>query len=167
MGPLPPVGQWVRLEVPASHIGVGLEGRTVSGMSFTLYNGRAAWDYVGKAGASSDSANLTQQLGLTTAASSQFSTNYPCRPSTEVQNSWGRYWKRRPGWTLLTSKGNDFRELMKKFNPYPSMGVHSPTIFVGDGSQNPVSWVALDILDEGGFLLNYLEAQGRGAEGRK
>ena len=50
MGPLPPVGQWIRLEVPASHVGVGLEGRTVSGMAFTLYNGRAAWDYVGKTG---------------------------------------------------------------------------------------------------------------------
>jgi len=53
MGPLPPPGQWIRLEVPASHFGVGLEGRTVSGMAFTLYDGRAAWDYAGKTGASS------------------------------------------------------------------------------------------------------------------
>jgi hypothetical protein len=48
MGLLPPAGRWVRLEVPAS--AVGLEGRTVNGMAFTLYGGRAAWDYAGKTG---------------------------------------------------------------------------------------------------------------------
>lgn len=46
MGALPASGQWVRLEVPASV--VGLEGLTVSGMAFTLYGGRATWDYAGK-----------------------------------------------------------------------------------------------------------------------
>ncbi|MBI3885758.1 MAG: glycoside hydrolase family 9 protein [Opitutae bacterium] len=45
-GILPATGQWVRLEVPASS--VGLEGQSVTGMSFSLYNGRATWDYVGK-----------------------------------------------------------------------------------------------------------------------
>ena len=46
MGPLPPTGQWVRLEVPASQ--VGLEGRILNGMAFTLFNGRATWDHGGK-----------------------------------------------------------------------------------------------------------------------
>jgi subtilisin family serine protease len=46
MGPLPAVGQWVRLEVPA--LLVGLEGRVLNGMAFTLYNGRATWDSAGK-----------------------------------------------------------------------------------------------------------------------
>lgn len=45
MGPLPPVGQWVRLTVPAAQ--VGLDGKAVSGMAFTLFNGRATWDVVG------------------------------------------------------------------------------------------------------------------------
>jgi hypothetical protein len=45
VGPLPPSGQWVRLEVPASE--VGLEGAAVTGMAFTLYNGRATWDTAG------------------------------------------------------------------------------------------------------------------------
>jgi len=45
MGPLPPTGQWVRLEVPAA--AVGLEGAAVSGMAFTLYNGLATWDTTG------------------------------------------------------------------------------------------------------------------------
>ena len=46
MGPLPPPGQWVRLEVPAA--AVGLEGRLVNGMAFTLWDGTASWDRAGK-----------------------------------------------------------------------------------------------------------------------
>ena len=46
MGPLPQAGQWVQLRVPASQ--VGLEGRSVSGMAFTLYGGRATWDTAGR-----------------------------------------------------------------------------------------------------------------------
>src|SRR6266498_498534 len=48
MGPLPATGGWVRLEVPAS--AVGLEGKTVDGMAFTLCDGRATWDKAGKVG---------------------------------------------------------------------------------------------------------------------
>src|SRR5215217_1115412 len=46
VGPLPPAGEWVRLEVQASE--VGLEDREVNGMAFTLYGGRATWDVAGK-----------------------------------------------------------------------------------------------------------------------
>ena len=46
MGPLPPTGQWVKLSVPAAQ--VGLVGSTVSGIAFTLYDGRATWDFAGK-----------------------------------------------------------------------------------------------------------------------
>ncbi|HYO63781.1 MAG TPA: Calx-beta domain-containing protein [Pyrinomonadaceae bacterium] len=49
MGPLPPAGQWVRLEVPAST--VGLENVTLQGMAFSLYGGMATWDYAGKVSA--------------------------------------------------------------------------------------------------------------------
>ncbi len=49
MGPLPPTGQWVRLAVPAAQ--VGLEGRTLNGMAFSLYGGRATWDYASKSSA--------------------------------------------------------------------------------------------------------------------
>jgi Zn-dependent metalloprotease/phosphatidylethanolamine-binding protein (PEBP) family uncharacterized protein len=45
MGPLPPTGQWVRLEIPASAI--GLEGAAISGIAFSLYDGRATWDTTG------------------------------------------------------------------------------------------------------------------------
>src|SRR5262249_8731288 len=47
MGALPATGGWVRLAVPASL--VGLDGQTVNGMAFTLYDGRAAFDNVGVA----------------------------------------------------------------------------------------------------------------------
>jgi hypothetical protein len=46
MGPLPPPGRWVRLEVPAATVGV--EGRIVDGMAFTLFDGTATWDRAGK-----------------------------------------------------------------------------------------------------------------------
>jgi hypothetical protein len=46
MGPLPPPGRWVRLEVPAAT--VGLEGQIVAGMAFTLFDGMATWDRSGK-----------------------------------------------------------------------------------------------------------------------
>jgi hypothetical protein len=47
LGPLPPTGRWVRLELPASI--VDLENRGIIGMGFTLYDGRATWDRAGKA----------------------------------------------------------------------------------------------------------------------
>jgi uncharacterized protein (TIGR03437 family) len=50
MGDIPPAGQWVRLEVPARL--VGLEGKTINGMAFTLFGGQATWDRSGKASAS-------------------------------------------------------------------------------------------------------------------
>jgi hypothetical protein len=46
MGARPATGQWVRLEVPAAQ--VGLEGRSINGIAFTLYGGRATWDAAGK-----------------------------------------------------------------------------------------------------------------------
>ncbi|HEY0375615.1 MAG TPA: hypothetical protein VGC87_01505 [Pyrinomonadaceae bacterium] len=46
MGALPPAGQWVRLEVPAAL--VGLEGRELNGMAFTLWGGRVTWERAGK-----------------------------------------------------------------------------------------------------------------------
>lgn len=45
MGALPATGKWVRLEVPAR--AVGLEDRSVRGMSFASVDGRAVWDLAG------------------------------------------------------------------------------------------------------------------------
>src|SRR5262249_4551019 len=52
VGPLPAAGGWVRLEVPASSL--GLEGKTLNGMAFTLYGGRANWDNAGKTNGAGD-----------------------------------------------------------------------------------------------------------------
>ena len=69
MGPLPVAGQWVRLEVPANAVGLG--GTSVNGMAFTLYDGKATWDYTGRAAVSvpleltvADSASATETLGI-------------------------------------------------------------------------------------------------------
>jgi hypothetical protein len=59
-GALPATGQWVRLEVPAS--AVGLEGKTVKGMAFTAFGGRVTWDYAGK----TDGSATTPPTGTTT-----------------------------------------------------------------------------------------------------
>ncbi len=45
-GPLPATGRWIRLSVPAR--AVALEGATVSGMGFALFDGRATWDEAGR-----------------------------------------------------------------------------------------------------------------------
>ncbi len=44
-GDLPTAGQWLRLEVPAAAVGVA--GQAIDGMSFTLYDGRAAYGATG------------------------------------------------------------------------------------------------------------------------
>jgi hypothetical protein len=46
MGPLPEAGKWVRLEVPASFI--GLSGSTIEGAGFALFDGQAWFDRTGK-----------------------------------------------------------------------------------------------------------------------
>ncbi len=46
MGNLPSAGGWVRLEIPANE--VGLEGQSITGMRFDVYNGRVSWDHIGK-----------------------------------------------------------------------------------------------------------------------
>jgi hypothetical protein len=78
MGPLPATDQWVRLEVPAS--AVGLEGRTLNGMAFTLYGGMATWDDAGKTGQGVQSANLasgkpTTQSSVLNGSSSQLAVD--------------------------------------------------------------------------------------------
>ena len=46
MGLLPDAGKWVRLQVPARDL--GLEGKTLNGMAFTLYDGEATFDGAGR-----------------------------------------------------------------------------------------------------------------------
>jgi RHS repeat-associated protein len=64
MGPLPATGGWVRLEVQA--ILLGLEGKSINGMAFTLYGGRASWDKAGKIGIGSTGINSKAYIVDTT-----------------------------------------------------------------------------------------------------
>jgi hypothetical protein len=74
MGPLPAAGQWIRLVVPASQ--VGLEGRTLNGLAFSMFGGRATWDYAGKsAGGSQNVASAAN--GAFAVASSTVNANFP------------------------------------------------------------------------------------------
>jgi hypothetical protein len=66
MGVLPAIGQWVRLAVPAAQ--VGLEGRTLNGMAYTLYGGRATWDYAGKMGTTAPTYQVSGTVTLSGAA---------------------------------------------------------------------------------------------------
>ena len=75
----------------------------------------------------------------------------------EKVKQWSLRWKRRPGWSLLTSPDQNLRALIAKFRAYESKGMHSAIVFIGDGAQNPIKWVDVDIMNEGRFLLNYLE----------
>ncbi len=46
MGPLPPTGQWVRLEVDAAHVGLAA-GAELNGWAFTQFGGTVYWDHAG------------------------------------------------------------------------------------------------------------------------
>ena len=45
VGDLPAAGKWVRLEVPASK--VGLEGKTINGIALAQCDGKTTWDHIG------------------------------------------------------------------------------------------------------------------------
>ena len=80
MGSLPAVGQWVRLEVAASV--VGLEGHVLNGMAFTLYDGRATWDRAGK----SSTATQASQTITFNALANQTLDNPPVTISAEASS---------------------------------------------------------------------------------
>jgi len=60
MGAVPAAGQWVRLQIPASQ--VGLEGKTVRGLAFAAYGGRVTWDAAGKASSSALASLMQTQI---------------------------------------------------------------------------------------------------------
>ena len=75
IGAMPPAGQWVRLEVPAS--AVGLEGRPINGMAFSLFGGRATWDATGKTGrATTTAATVFTAALLAPGASADFTGSF-------------------------------------------------------------------------------------------
>ncbi len=89
MGVLPVTGQWVQLAVPAAQ--VGLEGRTLTGMAYTLYNGRATWDYAGKTAAGTPTYQVTGTVTLSGTALSGVSFAATGGVSCTVSDGSGSY----------------------------------------------------------------------------
>ena len=90
MGALPATGQWVRLDIPAAQ--VGLEGHTLNGMAFTLYGGRATWDYVGKSTAPPPvTYQLTGTVAVSATALAGVSFNASSGANCTASNSVGQY----------------------------------------------------------------------------
>lgn len=100
MGALPSAGDWVRLSVPAS--AVGLENKQINGLAFTLYDGLAWWDASGKqqSGSSADTTWVDDNfqsgeniLGSYAWVSSgsylvSWTSNYPWDPTTPVSQNY-------------------------------------------------------------------------------
>lgn len=92
MGPLPAAGQWVRLEVPANL--VGLEGRPLNGLAFSMFGGRATWDRAGKTtGSVTGPRNVALAAnGGFASASSTLNGNFPAAAAINGDRraqSWG------------------------------------------------------------------------------
>jgi hypothetical protein len=91
MGALPAAGQWIRLEVPASL--VGLEGRVLNGLAFSMWGGRATWDFAGKNGTVVPSRNVAAAVnGAFATASSTTNGNFPASAAINgdrTGSSWG------------------------------------------------------------------------------
>ncbi len=67
VGALPATGGWVKLEVPASS--VGLVGQAINGMAFSLFGGKATWDRAGKTPAAG---SINQDKYTVNAANNRF-----------------------------------------------------------------------------------------------
>src|SRR5581483_112185 len=85
MGALPAAGQWVRLEIPAS--AVGLEGATVYGMGFSTYDGRATYDKTGKFVTTSTTTTTTTPTTTTSSGSGTTTTSGSGSTSTTTTSS--------------------------------------------------------------------------------
>jgi hypothetical protein len=95
MGALPPVGQWVRLEVPASS--VNLQGQVLNGMAFTLYDGQAWFDRAGKSTGSSVINVALAANGGVASASSTYSASFPTSAVNNGDRK-GLNWGNGGGW---------------------------------------------------------------------
>jgi uncharacterized repeat protein (TIGR01451 family) len=105
-GPLPTAAHWVRLEVPAS--AVGLEGHVLSGMDFSLYNGRVTWDYSGRTSVAQ--APTTETLSAATSGTVTFFTAATLAPGQGATFTGSYTIPANAGCSItstLTATGND------------------------------------------------------------
>jgi hypothetical protein len=91
LGPLPAAGQWVRLEVPAES--VGLEGKVLRGMSFTLSGGQCYWHRAGSVQVEDQVLTPTARFPVNAAGDNQWSGKFPLKGTglyrVELRNELG------------------------------------------------------------------------------
>ncbi len=126
MGALPATGQWVRLEVPASN--VGLEGKTVSGIAFTLYDGQVTWDNTGK----STALVVTTPPPVTNPPPVINPTNPPLSTGTGGSNDTSWVTDSLPAGAVAYSDGGDTWNWVTS-NPAPETGTKSHQSAIANG----------------------------------
>lgn len=100
IGPIPPTGGWVKLEVPADL--VGLAGQPIRGMAFTLYGpGTVYFDRSGKR-EGNNASFLSQSVGSTT-----LTVNTTRTVSVTMRNVGGTTWTQAAGYRLGSQNPQD------------------------------------------------------------
>ena len=125
MGQLPNAGQWALLQVPAS--AVGLEGSTVSGLSFSEFDGGATWDLAGKA-TSLITSNAPPNTGSTNTTSGGVNTN----SSGVLSNATVWVDDALPAGAVADTDGGD-AWLWVSNNPAPASGTLANQSTIGSG----------------------------------
>jgi hypothetical protein len=77
MGLLPPTGRWVRLEIPADV--VGLEGKALRGMSFTLCGGKCFWGRAGTLRVEEEALLAVKTFSMGADGDNRWSGTFPLR----------------------------------------------------------------------------------------
>jgi hypothetical protein len=91
IGPLPPAGRWVRLEVPAAR--VGLEGKSLVGMAFRLDGGQCFWSRAGAVPLEVQDLTPVKSFPMKAKGENQWSGRFPLHGSglyrVELRNEHG------------------------------------------------------------------------------
>ena len=101
MGPLPPTGEWVRLEADPRDVGLGV-GEAVNGMAFTQFGGTAYWDRAGLrtsrpslalGGPPPEVIAVLEATSLEATSLEATSLEAPSERSAEQQSTVAAYWR--------------------------------------------------------------------------
>jgi hypothetical protein len=74
-GPLPPTDRWVRLEVPAS--AVGLENKTLRGLTFTVDGGQVVWGRTGTVQVEEPSVKVVKSFPMKQVGEDEWAGSFP------------------------------------------------------------------------------------------
>ena len=115
IGDLPPAGVWTRLEIPAEL--VGMNGRTLNGIAFGLYDGQVWFDRAGKAPAQSSQSEGVPATMLSASAGEEPESAVPADTKQPPPSRWRRF----------------LRRLLRRPNrPVPPVSMSVETQFIGE-----------------------------------